>query len=221
MIHPLTLTLLAALMLPTSILAETQATDAESIAPADVPRGQQDYHAAATGRYTLDPAHTAVLARVPHMNFSISVLRFDNVSATLDWNPDDPAASKLEAVVQIESISTPAAGFTDYLYSADYLNTAEFPEARFISTGFTAESETAGTVTGDLTIMGQTHPAVFDVTLIGAGRGYAGDENGNPFITDLIGMTAVTTIDPQAYGLNPFFTDPIEIQIDAEFGVHP
>lgn len=219
MIRPLIL--LATLTLPLPVLAETQATDAQNITPADVPRGQDDYHAAAAGQYRLDPMHTAVLARVPHMNFSISVLRFDDVQATLDWNPDDPAASKLEATVQMESISTPVPGFTDYLYSPDYLNTAEYPQASFTSTAFQADSNTHGTVTGDLTIMGQTHPASFDVTLIGAGRGYAGDEQGNPFITDLIGMSAVTTIDPQAYGLNPFFTDPIQISIDAEFGVHP
>ncbi|AUH35498.1 polyisoprenoid-binding protein [Paracoccus tegillarcae] len=213
--------ILAAALAASPVLAENQQTDAETIAPADVPRGQSDYHAAAAGQYRMDPLHTAVLVRVPHMNFSISVLRFNEVAATLDWNPDSPATSQLDATVQMESISTPAPGFADFLYGADYLNTAQFPEATFRSTDFAAESDTAGTVTGDLTIMGQTNPATFDVTLVGAGRGYAGDEAGNPFITDLIGMTAVTTIDPQAYGLNAFFTDPIDIQIDGEFGVHP
>lgn len=213
-------TLLALALMAGPALAETGG-DAAQISPADVPRGQADYHAAAAGSYRLDPLHSAVLARVPHMNFSISVLRFDAVSGQLDWNPDDPAQSRLEAVVQIKSLSTPVPGFAEILYGPDYLKADEFPEARFTATGFQADSNTAGTVTGDLTIMGQTHPARFDVTLVGAGRGYAGDAEGNPFITDLIGMSAETRIDPQAYGLNPFFTDPIVIRIEAEFGVHP
>lgn len=65
--------------------------------------------------------------------------------------------------------------------------------------------------------MGRTHPATFQATLVGAGQGYTGDENGNPIIRNLIGMSAETSIDPQKYGLNPFFTDPVVIQIDAEF----
>ncbi|WP_299840339.1 YceI family protein [uncultured Paracoccus sp.] len=205
-------------------LARAEATttvDPAAITPADVPRGQPDYHAAGAGAYVLDPAHTAVIARVPHMNFSVSVFRFDTVSGSLQWNPENSAASTLTATVQAGSISNPYPGFAETLTGADYLNVAAHPEASFTATGFDAVSNTAGTVTGDLTIMGQTHPATFDVTLIGAGEGYTGDENDLPILAHLIGMHAETTIDPQAYGLNAFFTDPIEIQIDAEFARKP
>lgn len=222
------LLVLALALSPALSLAESQPmpepmteAEAKAIAPADVPRGQADYHAAGEGHYVLDPAHTAVLARVPHMGFSVSVLRFDQVEATLDWNPEDPASSSLEARVQAASISHPYPGFDTILQGADYLNTEANPEATFLSTEFIADSDTKGQVKGDLTIMGQTHPATFEVTLVGAGEGFTGDENGNPIIANLIGMQAVTMIDPQAYGLNPFFTDPIEIQIDAEFARKP
>jgi len=48
---------------------------AQEVTPESIPRGQQDYHAAAAGAYRLDPAHSAVQARVPHMGFSVSVFR--------------------------------------------------------------------------------------------------------------------------------------------------
>lgn len=195
--------------------------EAKAIAPADIPRGKPDYHAAGEGHYALDPAHTAVLARVPHMGFSTSIIRFNTVEARLDWNPEDPGASSLEAKVQVASISHPYPGFDEILQGADYLNTAAHPEATFLSTGFTAASDTEGEVKGDLTLLGQTHPASFKVSLVGAGEGFTGDENGNPMISNLIGMQAVTEIDPQAYGMNPFFTDPITIEIDAEFARRP
>lgn len=185
--------------------------------PADIPRGQHDYHASAAGEYRLDPAHTAVLARVPHMGFSISVFRFDEVQGTLTWDPANPAANKLTAKVNPVSIQTPVDGFAASLTGKDYLNTAAFPEAVFVSDSFTPESDTSGKVAGQLTIMGKTLPATFDVKLIGAGQGYTGDANGNPVIRNLIGAEATTTIDPQAYGLNAFFTDPIQLQIDTEF----
>lgn len=190
---------------------------AQDYSPADVPHGQKDYHAAAAGSYRLDPMHTGIVARVLHLGFSYSVFRFDAPSGTLEWNPDDPTQSKLTAEVQIDSISTPVQGFAPTLLGKDYLDAATNPTATFVSDSFTVAGDTSGTVQGQLTIMGKTHPASFDVELIGAGKGYTGDAQGNPIIRDLIGIQASTEIDPQAYGLNAFFTAPIPLQIDAEF----
>ncbi|SMG48829.1 MULTISPECIES: YceI family protein [unclassified Paracoccus (in: a-proteobacteria)] len=190
---------------------------AQEVTPDSIPRGQQDYHAASAGTYRLDPAHTAVQTRVPHMGFSVSVFRFGSVSGQLEWNPDDPAQNRLEAEVEIASLSTPVEGFAEILTGPDYLDSAKNPTARFAADGFTADSLTAGKVQGQLTLLGKTLPATFDVTLIGAGKGFTGDEAGNPIIRDLIGVHAETQIDPQAYGMSPFFTDPITIEVDAEF----
>lgn len=190
---------------------------AQDITPADIPRGQPDYHAAEAGTYRLDPAHSAVLVRVPHMGFSVSVFRFDTVSAVLEWDPGDPASNRLTAEVDPASVSTPVEGFAETLRGTEYLNVAAFPTAGFKASRFTAESATTGKVEGYLSIMGRVRPATFDARLIGAGQGYTGDGQGNPVIRNLIGFHAETTIDPQQYGLNAFFTDPMVIQIDAEF----
>lgn len=190
---------------------------AQEVQPQDIPQGRKDYHAAEAGDYRLDPYHSAVIARVPHMGFSYSVFRFDRVSGELAWHPEDPAQSRLRAEVQVGSISTPVEGFAEALKGADYLDVAANPVARFVSDSFTPESDTKGIVSGQLTLMGRTHPATFAVELVGAGQGYTGDENGNPVIRNLLGVHAETQIDPQAYGMSPFFTAPIPIVIDAEF----
>lgn len=198
-------------------LALCAATPLAAQDPADIPRGQKDFHAASAGSYMLDPYHSAVVARVEHLGFSYSVFRFDEISGALEWNPDDPTTSKLSAEVEIASISNPVEGFAEILLGKEYLDGATNPTASFTAESFTVESDTAGTVSGSLTLMGKTHPATFKAELIGAGKGYTGDENGNPVIRDLIGLHAETQIDPQAYGLNAFFTAPILIEIDAEF----
>ena len=190
---------------------------AQDIAPSDIPQGQGDYRAASAGDYRLDPGHSAVLARVPHMGFSYSVFRFDEVSGALTWDPGDPARNRLVAEVRLGSISTPVPGFAEVLRGPDYLGAEAHPVARFTAEGFAVESETRGTVSGRLALMGRTHPATFRVELIGAGKGYTGDEQGNPVIRDLIGVHAETEIDPQAHGLSAFFTAPIMLAIDAEF----
>ena len=55
-------------------------------------------------------------------------------------------------------------------------------------------------------------PAV-DVTLVGAGPGFAG----SPVMGHLIGIHADGAIHPQDFGMSPFFTTPIELVIDTEF----
>ena len=190
---------------------------AQDYKPEDVPHGKPDYHLSQAGDYRLDPYHTAVVARVLHLGFSYSLFRFDDVSGTLVWNPEDPAQNRLTAEVKTASIATPVPGFADVLTGPDYLGSAINPVARFVSDSFTVESDSKGTVSGQLTLMGQTHPATFQVDLVGAGKGYTGDDKGNPVIRDLIGVHAVTEIDPQRYGMNGFFTAPIPISIDAEF----
>ena len=184
---------------------------AASLAPAQpaMPKPTQDYKAAPAGAYALDPLHTGVIARVPHLGFSYSVERFTTSQGTLNWDPANPAASKLTASVDPASITpipVPGRDFAGDL--AKMLNAAKFPTASFTSTTFTADGPTHGKVDGDLTVMGVTKHVTFDATLIGAGKGFRGP---------VIGVSARTSINAGDYGLPPFITGPIELTIDTEF----
>jgi polyisoprenoid-binding protein YceI len=64
-----------------------------------------------------------------------------------------------------------------------------------------------------MTMMGKTFPVTFDVTLVGAGPGFAG----GPVMGHVIGIHAETDLDPKAIGLPPIFSVPIPIAIDTEF----
>ena len=71
----------------------------------------------------------------------------------------------------------------------------------------------SGKVDGTLSLMGKTRPVTFDVELVGAGKGFAGQPR--------MGMNARTTINHVDFGLPPFFGDAIEIVVDAEFQRNP
>ncbi len=185
--------------------------------PFVIPQGHKDVSLAPSGTYTLDPNHVGVIVKVSHLGFSLSVFRFDRASATLDWNHDAPAKSKLSASVATSSIATNVAGFATQLTGVKFLNTAAHPSATFVSSAFRQTDATHGKVDGQFTLMGRTKPATFDVTLIGAGPGFAG----GPVMGHVIGVAAQTAIDPQAYGMPAIFTEPIEITIDAEFDKKP
>ena len=172
-----------------------------------MPTPQHDYKAAPAGAYAIDAKHTGLVARIPHIGFSYSIFRFQTVDGKLNWDPANPAASKLSVTVDPKSITTaPVEGFSQEI-SDKFLKTAQFPTATFVSTAFHPESATHGKVEGDLTVVGVTKHVVFDVDLVGAGKG---------FRSPVIGVTARTHLDPKAYGL-PAFMDPIELVIDTEF----
>ena len=56
---------------------------AEQAPPMVLPHGQHDVRAATAGVYTLDVQHTAIIARVSHLGFSMSAFRFGRSRATL------------------------------------------------------------------------------------------------------------------------------------------
>jgi polyisoprenoid-binding protein YceI len=173
-----------------------------------MPTPSHDYKAAPAGKYAIDPHHTGLVARVPHVGFSYSIFRFNAVAGTLTWDPANPHADSLNVTVDPKSIITgPVEGFSDEI-NQKFLNVAKFPQATFVSTAFHPTGPTQGTVEGDLTLMGVTKHVSFHVDLVGAGKGFRGP---------VIGVTARTELDPTAYGLPKFITGPIELVIDTEF----
>jgi len=202
-----------ALIVGVALARFTVIANAADPSPADIPTGKHDYKLATAGAYTLDPSHVAVVARVSHMGFSVSVFRFGKVQATLDWNPADVAKSKLNATVDTASIESNVPGFAEQLAGDKYLNAPKYPTATFVSTAFRKTDAQHGKVDGKFTLLGKTVPLTFDVTLVGAGPGFAG----GPVMGHVIGIHAEGSIHPQDFAMSPFFTTPIQLVIDTEF----
>jgi polyisoprenoid-binding protein YceI len=190
---------------------------AQGVCPPGIPQGvfcgEAKYEHATAGTYKLDEFHSAVLARVSHIGYSYMVFRFDELAGELKWDPVAPEKSSLTLTVKTASISTPVKDFAGTLRSEMFLNSAKFPEATFASTAFRKTDATTGKVEGTLTLFGKAVPVVFDLTLIGAGKGF----DGNP----RIGAAARGWIKPADFGMPPIFDRPIEIVADIEFGRAP
>ncbi|HTX48252.1 MAG TPA: YceI family protein [Caulobacteraceae bacterium] len=179
-----------------------------------MPKAMQDYKAAPAGAYLLDQAHTAIIARVPHLGFSFEVFRFDTVSGALTWDPANAAADSLNVTVDPKSMATASTpiDFAAELTGDKFLNVAKYPTATFVSKAFHPVDATHGKVDGDLTIMGVTQPATFDVELIGAGQ--FGPRT-------VIGVKARAMVSLKGLGLPPFIQGPVELDIDTEFDKKP
>jgi polyisoprenoid-binding protein YceI len=177
--------------------------------PPGVFMGGKELSEARAGTYTIDPDHSAVLARVQHIGYSWLVFRFDRASGKLGWDPAAPEKSTLSVAVVVESITSNVKGFASELAGEKFLKAAKFPEATFVSTAFRRGDAMHGKVDGQLTLMGITKPATFDVELVGAGKGWADKPR--------LGVHAIARINPQDFGLPALFGKAIEIVVDTEF----
>jgi len=151
---------------------------------------------------------------VPHLGFSFEVFRFDTVSGALTWDPANAAADSLNVTVDPKSMATASTpiDFAAELTGDKFLNVAKYPTATFVSKAFHPVDATHGKVDGDLTIMGVTQPATFDVELIGAGQ--FGPRT-------VIGVKARAMVSLKGLGLPPFIQGPVELDIDTEFDKKP
>lgn len=191
----------------------TASVNAQTALPPGVFAAERDIALATAGTYVRDDLHTAVIARVSHLGYSHSIFRFDRAKGALAWDPAAIGKSQLSASVETASITSNVKGFAEQLAGEQFLKSGEFPQATFMSTAFKPTDRMRGKVEGQLTFMGRTRPVTFDVSLVGAGKGFGGKPR--------IGVTAVATINPQDFGMMPFFTDPIQIVIDTEFERQP
>ncbi|RFC64103.1 polyisoprenoid-binding protein [Fulvimarina endophytica] len=169
------------------------------------------------GTYVNDPNHTNVLWKLSHFGLSTYIGRFDTMSATLELDPENPAQSSLTATVDPASVSVNFEGdksFAEEIQSDMFLNAAEFPEAKFVSKSIELTGENTGRVTGDLTLHGQTHEEVMDVTLNAALNPHPMTQN------PAVGFSGEMTIDRTKYGIDQLAGPvgaEVTLEIEAEF----
>jgi polyisoprenoid-binding protein YceI len=98
----------------------------------------------------------------------------------------DVATLKLSVVIDVESITTDNAKLTSHLKSPDFFEVKKFPEAKFVSTEI-KKSADGFTVTGELTMHGQTKSVTFPSKISVEGAG--------------LKLTAKFTIDRNEWGI--------------------
>jgi polyisoprenoid-binding protein YceI len=144
--------------------------------------------------YALDPAHTQVAFSIDRFGFNRVLGQFDSVEGQLILDEANPANSSVRATVQIASVSSGNATRDEHLRGARWFNAEQFATMSFESTSVRLISETRAEVTGNLTLLGQTHPLVLDVTL----NRIADAPNNN---RRTAGFSATGTLDRTQWGL--------------------
>jgi len=118
--------------------------------------------------YTFDKAHTEISASWMHQGLSRQSLQFTDYDGTLMLDFETPANSTVDITFNLVDglwVGAHHDRFLRHLNSDEIFDTAQFPTAHFVATGFETEDGQTGTMTGDLTIVGVTVPVTLEVML--------------------------------------------------------
>lgn len=182
--------------------------------------GSKNVAAITGGSYTADPNHTLVKWEVNHLGFTPLWGLFGGITGTLQLDPKNPAAAKVDVTIPVSKLVTGVPGFTGHLLKPagengkpDFFG-ANPTDAKFVSTGVKVSGQTAA-IAGNLTLNGVTRPVNLAAKFYGAGKMPAqmgGKEN--------VGFEAETTIKRSDFNLGmavPMVSDEVKLKIAAAF----
>jgi polyisoprenoid-binding protein YceI len=173
------------------------------------------------GNWQLDPYHTQVEFSAKHLGMMTVRGHFAEISSTADIDPDHPEKSSVRVTIQAASIRTHHEVRDNDLRSSNFLEVDKYPVMTFASTGVEPGGQDRYTLTGDLTIKGNTRPVVLDVTRYG--------EFNDPMMGHRIAYSARGEINRKDFGLNFnmmldgrfVVSDQIQIMIEGELVEQP
>lgn len=147
--------------------------------------------------YKIDPSHSSIQFSIKHLGFSYTAGRFDNIDGIFSFDESRSLESaKAKVFVKTTSINTNHEKRDDFLRSFNFFNTSKHPIAMFKATKVTRseDDENSGTISGKLTLLGQSRTEVFALTYIGEGK--------DPWLGYRMGFTAKGTIKRSDYNIN-------------------
>jgi polyisoprenoid-binding protein YceI len=144
--------------------------------------------------WTIDPDHSNVGFKVRHLMVSNVKGSFEKQTGTVEIDDKDITKSKVEVIIDTNSINTNVKKRDDHLRSADFFDVAKFPTMTFVSKKVEKAGKDNLKVTGDLTLHGVTKQVVLAVE--GPSK-----ESKDPYGNIRRGATATTKINRKDFGL--------------------
>lgn len=166
-------------------------------------------------RYELDAEHTAVYFTIDHIGYAKTLGIFTDLEGGFLYDTATQDLSDVQVSIEAASVNTFNTARDGHVKNRDFLNVSAHPQITFTAATGTPDSDTSGTVSGDLTILGEVRPVTLDVTLnkvapypFGHGR-------------EVLGLSMTTTIKRSDFGMdygvaNGLVGDEITINIETE-----
>ena len=143
--------------------------------------------------YTIDGVHSVADFKVRHLMVTNVRGEFSGVSGSVQFDDANPANSKVDARIDVNTIRTRDDQRDAHLKSPDFFDVEKYPEMTFVSSKVEKNGE-GYKVAGDLTIHGVTKPAVLTV------EEFTG-ETKDPWGNTKAGVSAKTKVNRKDFGL--------------------
>ena len=145
--------------------------------------------------WNIDTAHAQASFSARHMMITTVRGTFGKVTGKIEFDPANPAAASVEAVIDTASLGSTGNEQRDgHLKSPDFLDIEKYPTITFKSTKVEPNSDgSEAKIYGDLTIKDATHPVVLQAEFLGQGK--------SPFGTTVAGFSGKTKINREDFGL--------------------
>ena len=146
----------------------------------------------AVGTWVIDGSHTSAEFVVRHLMVAKVRGAFGSVAGTIEV-AEDPAASRVEVVVETDSVSTGDAERDGHIKSADFFDIENHTEMKFVSTAV-RPSGSSWVLVGDLTIKDVTKPVTLDFEFMGLAT--------DPWGNQKAAFSATTTVNREDWDLS-------------------
>jgi polyisoprenoid-binding protein YceI len=167
--------------------------------------------------FELDPVHTRIVFRVEHLGLSYSIGTLSGANGSLDFDPSDWHAAKLDVSIPLERLDMGNDAWKSKVLSDAFLDSARQPVAHFVATSVVPVDQTHAKVTGTLSLRGRDSTVVLDVTMNALKRSLYTK------FRKTAGFSATTTLHRKELGMDAFpdaVGDDVAIDIEAEASAH-
>ena len=147
-----------------------------------------------TGTYTLDPTHSRIGFVARHAMVTKVRGSFNEFSADMHLDAEDPSRSRGTIVIQAASVDTRNADRDAHLRSNDFFAMEQYPTITFASTSVEHVGGDDYKVTGDLTLKDVTKAVTVDFEFTGAVK--------DPWGNTRVGLEGNVVINRKDWGVN-------------------
>ena len=115
--------------------------------------------------FKVDPEHFSMTFEIMHVGYAPVMGMFGEVEGEFVYDEQTQELGSGKLIFKSASVFTNHKKRDEHVTGKDFLNSSNHPEMTFTVTDFTITGDNSGELTGDLAMLGRTHPVTLDVTL--------------------------------------------------------
>lgn len=171
-----------------------------------------DLSAVPSGTYNVDPTHAYIRFQYNHLGLSNPTLGFEEFTLSMDLDTENPANTTVALDIVTDSVQTGSAIWHDHITGSKWFDAANNPNITFNSTSVAEKDDGTFDVTGDLSIKGETHPVMLNITINGAMM--------HPMANKpVVGVSGYGGLKRSQWGLGanaPYISDEVKLEVQVE-----